>query len=98
MLIKGNFTQLDDLAMQIMKTVGMVQQEMDTWRTTSGATAADWMDRAGGEFTAVSQAWEQVSTAQQSMLDALRGGVVKANGELQMALQSATARVQNVQI
>jgi hypothetical protein len=98
MLIKGNFTQLDDLSTQIMKTVGMVQQEMDTWRTTSGATTADWMDRAGGEFTAVSQAWEQVSTAQQAMLDALRGGVVKANGELQMALQAATARVQNVQI
>jgi hypothetical protein len=98
MLIRGNFTQLDDLATQIMNTVGRVQQEMDTWRTTSGATQQDWLDRAGGEFTAVSQAWEQVSTAQQAMLEALRGGVVTANGELQMALQSATARVQQTQI
>src|SRR5437764_3086356 len=76
MLIKGNFGQLDDLAAQIMNTVGKVQQEMDTWRTTSGATANDWLDRAGGQFTEVSQAWHQVSTAQQSMLEALRGGVI----------------------
>ena len=98
MLIKGNFGQLDDLAAQIMNTVGKVQQEMDTWRTTSGATANDWLDRAGGQFTEVSQAWHQVSTAQQSMLEALRGGVIKANGELQQALAAATARVSSVSI
>ncbi|MDA3647198.1 hypothetical protein LZ318_12945 [Saccharopolyspora indica] len=98
MLIKGNFGQLDDLAAQIMNTVGKVQQEMDTWQTTSGATSSDWLDGAGGQFTEVSQAWNQVSTAQQQMLEALRGGVVKANGELQQALASATARVGSVTI
>jgi hypothetical protein len=81
-----------------MNTVGLVQQEMDTWRTESGATAADWMDRAGGQFTEVSQAWQQVSAAQQAMLEALRGGVIKANGEMQAALASAAARVGSVSI
>ncbi|MGQ0840899.1 WXG100 family type VII secretion target [Actinokineospora sp.] len=98
MLIKGNFGQLDDLAGQIMRTVGQVQQEMDTWGTTSGATAEDWLDRAGGQFSEVSAAWHQVSTAQQAMLEALRGGVDRANGELQQALATATARVGSVSI
>ncbi|HEY3710577.1 MAG TPA: hypothetical protein VGL64_14440 [Amycolatopsis sp.] len=98
MLIKGNFGQLDSLSSQIMGTVGKVQQEMDTWRTASGATANDWLDQAGGQFSEVNQAWQQVSTAQQDMLTALRGGVVKANGELQQALASAKARVGSVTI
>lgn len=98
MLIKGSFGQLDDLSSQIMSTVGKVQQEMDTWRQQSGATQADWMDRAGGQFGEVSAAWHQVSTAQQSMLDALRGGVQNANQELQQALASASSRVGSVSI
>ncbi|HLL69437.1 MAG TPA: hypothetical protein VK453_27525 [Micromonosporaceae bacterium] len=93
MLIRGDFGQLDDLAAQIMATVGRVEQEMDTWSTTSGATSADWLDRAGGEFSEISAAWQQVSTAQQAMLEALRGGVQTANSELQQALASAVARV-----
>ncbi|MBK1789093.1 WXG100 family type VII secretion target [Prauserella cavernicola] len=93
MLIKGNFGQLDDLASQIMATVGKVESEMDSWRSTSGATSADWLDRAGGEFSEISAAWQQVSSAQQAMLDALRGGVQTANTELQQALSSAMARV-----
>ncbi|GAA2427712.1 hypothetical protein GCM10010191_45780 [Actinomadura vinacea] len=92
-VIRGNFGQLDDLAQQIMNAVGRVQEEMDTWRSTSGATEADWMDAAGGQFAEVSAAWQQVSTAQQQMLDALRGGVITANGELQQALSAAVARV-----
>lgn len=98
MLIKGNFAQLDDLAAQIMSTVARVQQEMDTWRTTSGATSADWLDGAGGQFGEISAAWQQVSSAQQAMLDALRGGVVVANDELQQALSAAVARVSSVSI
>jgi uncharacterized protein YukE len=93
MLIKGNFGQLDSLSSQIMGTVGKVQQEMDTWRTAAGATANDWLDKAGNEFTEVNQAWQQVSAAQQDMLTALRGGVVKANVELQQALASSYGRV-----
>jgi predicted NUDIX family NTP pyrophosphohydrolase len=93
MLIRGNFGQLDGLAEQIVSTVGRVQQEMDTWQTTSGATTADWMDRAGTEFEEISRAWQQVSAAQQAMLEALRGGVQTANNELQQALASAVARV-----
>jgi predicted NUDIX family NTP pyrophosphohydrolase len=98
MLIKGNFGQLDDLANQIMATVTRVQQEMDTWSTTSGATSADWLDRAGGQFSEVSAAWQQVSSAQQAMLEALRGGVQTANNELQQALASSAARVGSVTI
>jgi hypothetical protein len=97
-LVKASFTQLDDLASKIMNTVGLVNQEMDTWRATSGATEADWLDRAGGEFGAVSAAWQQVSAAQQAMLEALRGGVQNANNEYQQALASASARVASTQI
>src|SRR5689334_14831103 len=98
MLIKGNFGQLDGLASQISSTMGLVQQEMDTWRTTSGATTADWLDRAGSEFEEVSRAWQQVSAAQQAVLDALHGGVRTANSELQQALASAVARVGSTSI
>jgi hypothetical protein len=98
MLIRGNFSQLDGLADQIVATVARVQQEMDTWQSTSGATSADWLDRAGGEFEEISRAWQQVSAAQQSMLDALRGGVQAANNELQQALASAVARVGSTSI
>jgi predicted NUDIX family NTP pyrophosphohydrolase len=98
MLIKGNFGQLDGLAQHIVSTVGRVQQEMDTWQSTSGATTADWMDRAGSEFEEISRAWQQVSAAKQAMLDALRGGVQTANNELQQALASASARVGSTSI
>lgn len=98
MLIKGNFAQLDDMAAQIVATVGRVQQEMDTWRSTSGATSADWLDGAGGQFGEISAAWSQVSQAQQAMLDALQGGVRVANSELQQALASAMSRVGSVSI
>ena len=93
MLIKGNFGQLDGLTQQIVATVGRVQDEIDTWGTTSGATQQDWLDNAGGEFTGVSQAWTQVSDAQQQMLDAIRNGVNSANSELQQALEASRARV-----
>ncbi|WP_158848871.1 WXG100 family type VII secretion target [Saccharothrix deserti] len=98
MLIKGNFAQLEGLAGQIASTVARVEQEMDTWRTTSGATSADWLDSAGGQFSEISAAWHQVSTAQQAMLQALRGGVDKANGELQQALGAAVARIGSTSI
>lgn len=98
MLIKGNFAQLEDLAGHIMNTVGKVQQEMDTWKSASGATQNDWLDNAGGQFGEVSAAWHQVSTAQQQMLEALRGGVNKSHMELVQALGAAQARVGSVQI
>ncbi|MEV4757347.1 hypothetical protein AB0J86_19830 [Micromonospora sp. NPDC049559] len=98
MLIRGNFSQLDGLADQIVNTVARVQQEMDTWQSTSGATSADWLDGAGGEFEEISRAWQQVSSAQQAMLEALRGGVQTANSELQQALASAIARVGSTSI
>lgn len=98
MLVKGNFSQLEGLAHQIAATVAKVEQEMDTWRTTSGATSADWLDQAGGQFEEISAAWHQVSTAQQAMLQALRGGVDKANAELQQALGQAVSRVGSVTI
>ncbi|HEV7973963.1 hypothetical protein [Amycolatopsis sp.] len=98
MLIRGNFSQLTDLASQIMATVKKVEQEMDTWQSTAGATSADWLDGAGGKFGEVSAAWQQVSTAQQAMLQALRGGVDTSNNELQQALSSAVSRVGSTSI
>ena len=59
MLIKGNFAQLEGLAAQIASTVARVEQEMDTWRTTAGATSADWLDQAGGQFSEISAAWHE---------------------------------------
>jgi hypothetical protein len=98
MLIKGNFGQIQDLASYVSSTMAKVQQEMDTWHTASGATAQDWMDNAGGQFTEVSQAWNQVQTSHQAMLNALHAGVGKANMELQQALSSAASRVGGVSI
>jgi hypothetical protein len=71
---------------------------MDTWQSTAGATSADWLDGAGGKFGEVSAAWQQVSTAQQAMLQALRGGVDTSNNELQQALSSAVSRVGSTSI
>ena len=93
MLIKGDFGQLDGLTDQIRSTVGRVQEDMDDWGRTAGATSQDWLDRAGGEFTDVSAAWSQVSAAQNEMLDALRGGVQTTNDQLRQALDAARARV-----
>jgi uncharacterized protein YukE len=93
MLIKGNFGALDGLTEQIQATVGRIQEEMDAWGKTSGATAEDWLDQAGGEFSEVSAAWAQVSQTQNEMLVALRGGVQTTNDELRQALEAARARV-----
>jgi hypothetical protein len=98
MRIRGNFGQLDDVTTQIRNTVERVQQEMDTWATTAGVTSADWLDRAGDQFNEVSAAWQQVSAAQQAMLEALGGGVQTTNNELQQALAAAVARVANTAI
>jgi hypothetical protein len=96
--IRGNFGQLDDVTTQIRNTVERVQQEMDTWATTAGVTSADWLDRAGDQFNEVTSAWQQVSAAQQAMLQALGGGVQTTNDELQQALASAATRVGNTPI
>lgn len=97
-LIKANFGGLTDLTNQIRNTVTAVNQEMDTWRSTAGATSADWLDNAGGQFTEVSAAWDQVSAAQQAMLEALGGGVDTTNTEMQAAVQSSAARIGNITI
>lgn len=93
MLIKGNFAQLNEMADQIVATVGRVQTEMDTFTTESGATLADWADRAGEGHQEISAALKQVSESQQLMLEALRLGVQQAAVEYQQALQAALARV-----
>ena len=93
MLIKGNFGALDAMADQVNATVGRVQAEMDTWATQAGATSADWLDNAGGQFDEVNAAWKRVSESQQLMLQAIKTGVIQANQELQQALAAAVARV-----
>lgn len=97
-LIKANFGGMSDLTNQIRNTVASVNQEMDTWRSTAGATSADWLDGAGGAFGEVSAAWEQVSAAQQTMLDALGSGVDQTNTEMQAAVQQSAARIGNISI
>ena len=96
MLIKGNFGQLDGLAKQIEGTMTNVEREMDTWRTEAGIASLDWLDQAGGAFTEVNEAWQNMSAAQQAVLGILRHGVQVANGELQTALQSAASRIRLV--
>ncbi len=93
MRIKGDFGQLDGMVEQIQATVGRVNEEMDTWSRTAGATSEDWLDRAGGEFGDVSAAWTQVSQAQNEMLSALRDGVRTTTEEFRQALAAAQARV-----
>ena len=93
MLIKGNFGAMSGMADQVRATVGNVQTEMDTWGTQAGATTADWLDGAGDQFTEVHQAWQQISEAQQAMLQAIEGGVQQSIVELEGALGAAISRI-----
>lgn len=94
MLIMANFSALDDLTSQIKQSLSSIQNEMDTWQNTAGATSANWLDNAGGAFGQVNQAWKAASAAGQQMLDVLGSGVAKANMEMQQALATSTSRVQ----
>lgn len=95
MLIKANFGALDDLTNQIKQSLSNIQNEMDTWQNTAGATSANWLDHAGGAFGEVNQAWKAASQAGQQMLDVLGSGVSKSNMEMQQALATSTSRVQS---
>jgi RecJ-like exonuclease len=98
MLYKADFGQLDALTAELQKTYGQIQQEMDEWQRMSGATEADWLDRAGGAFAEVSNAAKQFAAVHQAVINALRDGVVTANEEMQVALASAHSRVSAVTI
>lgn len=84
---------LDDLSAQLRNTLQAIQGDMDAWAKAVGVAGAAWLDGAGAEFGEVSAAWDQVSMAQQSMLDALAIGVVNANQEYFETLRSAISRV-----
>ncbi|KJK43436.1 hypothetical protein UK23_33245 [Lentzea aerocolonigenes] len=95
MLIKANFGVLDDTARQIMNTLEQIGVQMDHWKSAVLATEVDWQDGAHMAFGDFDQLFTQVSTARQTMLDALRGGIENSNQCMQQALSSATARVSN---
>jgi uncharacterized protein YukE len=92
-LVKADFGMLDDLSTQLRNTLQAIQQEMDSWAQTVGVTGAAWLDGAGEQFGEVSAAWNQVSAAQQEMLDALAVGVVNANADYFQTLHAAIQRV-----
>jgi uncharacterized protein YukE len=91
MLIKGNFGELDGLCEQIQAALGRIEEEMDGWRRTSGATRHDWLDHAGDQFEDVSTAWTQMSQAQNEVMAVLQNAVRSTNEELQLALAAARA-------
>ena len=92
-VVKADFGMLDDLGTQLRNTVQAIQGEMDGWARAVGLAGAAWLDAAGAEFGEVSAAWDQVSMAQQEMLDALSIGVLNANQEYFETLRAGITRV-----
>ena len=92
-LVKADFGMLDDLSSQLRNTLQAIQADMDSWAQAVGLAGAAWLDGAGAEFGEVSAAWDQVSMAQQDMLNALGVGVVNANQEYSDTLRAAISRV-----
>jgi uncharacterized protein YukE len=92
-IVMANFGMLDDLSNQLRGTLQAIQADMDAWAQAVGLADAAWLDEAGAAFSAVSAAWDQVSLAQQDMLNALGLGVVNANQEYFGTLRAAVSRV-----
>jgi hypothetical protein len=92
-IVKADFGMLDDLSTQLRSTLQAIQTDMDNWARAVGLAGAAWLDGAGAEFGEVSAAWDQVSMAQQDMLNALGIKVQDANQVYFETLRAAISRV-----
>ncbi|SFB35826.1 hypothetical protein SAMN05216266_10913 [Amycolatopsis marina] len=87
------FGALESLASGMNGCVGGVQGSMDNWRQASGMTEADWLDQAGGQFSEISQAWQQALQAGQDLMQAMNQGVMSCNQENMGAVQRSCGRM-----
>lgn len=69
---KCEFGTVEGMLGQVQSTHSAVMADKDAWLQTVGLTAQDLMDNAGGRFTEVNAAWDQVTLAMQEMQNHLR--------------------------
>ncbi|MEU0091540.1 hypothetical protein [Kribbella sp. NPDC006257] len=69
---KCEFGTVEGMLGQVQATHSAVMADKDAWLQTVGLTAQDLMDNAGGRFTEVNAAWDQVTLAMQEMQNQLR--------------------------
>lgn len=71
-LKKCDFGAVEGLLGQVQATNTAVMTDKDAWLRTVGLTSQDLLDNAGGRFTEVNQAWDQVTASMQEMQNQLR--------------------------
>lgn len=71
-LKKCEFGAVEGLLGQVQATNTAVMTDKDAWLRTVGLTSQDLLDNAGGRFTEVNQAWDQVTASMQEMQNQLR--------------------------
>jgi hypothetical protein len=77
---------------QVQATHTAVMTEKDAWMRTVGITAQDLLDNAGGRFTEVNTAWDQVTAAMQEMQAQLRVAGTQAVAENMATVARCAAR------
>lgn len=91
-LKKCEFGTVEGMLGQVQATHTAVMADKDAWLRTAGLTAQDLLDNAGGRFTEVNQAWDQVTAAMQEMQNQLRVTGVQAVSENMATVMRAAAR------
>lgn len=71
-LKKCDFGAVEGLLGRVQATNTAVIADKDAWLRTVGLTSQDLLDNAGGRFTEVNQAWDQVTASMQEMQNQLR--------------------------
>ncbi|GAB3938190.1 hypothetical protein GCM10029976_052320 [Kribbella albertanoniae] len=89
-LKKCEFGTVEGLLSQVQSTHAGVLADKDAWLRTFGLTAQDLMDNAGGRFTEVNAATDQVTAAMQEMQNqALMLGGQSLQANIETVMRSA---------
>jgi hypothetical protein len=91
-LKKCEFGTVEGMLGQVQATHSAVMADKDAWLRTVGLTAQDLLDNAGGRFTEVNTAWDQVTAAMQEMQNQLRVTGAQAMTENMATVMRAAAR------
>jgi hypothetical protein len=91
-LKKCEFGSVEGMLGQVQATHTAVMTEKDAWMRTVGITAQDLLDNAGGRFTEVNTAWDQVTAAMQEMQAQLRVAGTQAVAENMATVARCAAR------
>jgi hypothetical protein len=91
-LKRCEFGTVEAMLHQVQTTHTAVVGDKDAWLRTVGLTAQDLQDNAGGRFTEVNSAWDQVTAAMQEMQNHLRIQGTQAVTENAATVARAAAR------